>query len=123
MGRWHGHLVRISDLLVLRIREDELSEDSALLVGPDAENPGLWITTTVSDEWMTVPQVRVWYHYEDFVTYVKQVVLVECAACAEGEALANGKHFIDTGSANSGVIMKGCPISRVEFNKMFGVTE
>lgn len=48
---------------------------------------------------------------------------VACAACAEGEALANGKHFIDTGSANSGVIMKGCPISRVEFNKMFGVTE
>ncbi len=150
-GRWKGHLVIISDDLVTRIRDGEMKDDEALLVGPDGESPGNWIATTIPDGWVTVPQVRVWYHYEDFVTYVKQKTSadrvpdanllrgsgqpvrrkppftdridppVECAACAEGEALANGKHVIDTGIANSGVVQVRCPVSRAEFNEMFGV--
>lgn len=127
-GRWHGHLVGVTDDLVLRIRGDKIDPDDALLVGPDAENPGRWIAATVPDGWIAVPQVREWYHYEDFVIYVKQEKStpedpVECAACAECEALANGNHVIDTGSANAGTVEVTCPISQANYWKLFGVTE
>lgn len=72
LGKWHGHSVRISDELVQSIRENRNGE--ALLVGPEKENSGMWIATAIPNGWMNVPEVRVWYRYEDFVEYVKMEV-------------------------------------------------
>lgn len=66
-GQWNGHEVTISREMVESIRNDEIGE--ALLVGPDEGHPGMWIATTTLDGWKGVPEVRVWYRYEDFVEY------------------------------------------------------